>query len=126
VDLAVQAEEEDSKPRLRELETLYDILDAHRDTILSRIEEAAGNSGRIAWGSWHDLDLGQTFSSLGPLNEINFSLIRHAAYVGLFSFVSRKISLFPNFLKLREDLNLREFTVVVCWLAALPPCPVVL
>ncbi len=103
VELAAISEGEDSRPRLRELEALDDILKAHKDTLLSCAQEAYEGSGGITWTSKHGLDLVQHLSAS---SENDFSLIHHAAYEGIYSFVSRKIFLSPSFLESKEDLNI--------------------
>jgi hypothetical protein len=101
VESALKAEAQDSKSRIRELETLYDILDAHRGVLSSHTEEAAGKSPRrIYWKGMHGLDRGLELENSG-FSRTDFSLIHYAAYAGCFSFVSRKVSLAP-----KKDLSL--------------------
>jgi hypothetical protein len=106
------AEVEDSKPLLRELETLHNILDAHRDILSSCTEEAEDNSGRISFWSGHVLrhsDEPILCLEVYVSDEIDFSLIHHAAYLGHFSFVSRKISSSADALESKKGVNLLVF-----------------
>jgi hypothetical protein len=109
VGMAAIAEAKDSKPLLRELETLHNILDAHRDILSSCTEEAEDNSGRIPFWSRHVLsedDEINLFVDVHVPDEIDFSLIHHAAYIGHFSFVSRMISSSAGVLESKKGAKL--------------------
>jgi hypothetical protein len=100
---AFRAEYQDSNPQVRVVEALYDLLDRHREIPFSHPQETIENTGRISWMTYH-----------GPPNievrygvervRIETSLIHHAAYSGLFGFVSQKASMSPSLLNPSNDL----------------------